>query len=83
MRIASEKSDHSIQRMHGDAIAISVLFLRRDDRSHRNIFEFANALQNIAHLPPFDSELMFVIDVLIRAATASAKIRALRRNAIR
>jgi len=83
MRVAPEKTDHAILRVNGDATAISVRFGRWDDWSHRNIFEFANALQNVANLAPFDRKLMFVIDVLIRTTAAAAKIRALRSNAIR
>src|SRR5213592_4300771 len=55
----------------------------RDDRSHRNIFQFADSLERVAQLSPFNRELAFVIDVLIRAAAASAEIWALRRDAIR
>src|SRR5207247_9780912 len=83
MRIAPKKSDHAILGMHGDAIAISVLFGRGNDWSHRNILEFANSLKNIAHLSPFDCQLVFVSDVLISAAPAAAKVRAPRRNTIK
>jgi len=50
---------------------------RRDDRPHRNILELADSLESIAYLSPFNRELMFVIDVLIRAAAAPAEIRTL------
>jgi hypothetical protein len=40
-------------------------------------------LQNIADLAPFNGELMFVIDVLKRAAAAAAEIWARWRNAVR
>ena len=33
------------------------------------------SLENIAHLPPFNRKLMFVVDVLISAAAATAKVR--------
>jgi hypothetical protein len=50
---------------------------------HRNILQFADSLERVAHLSPFNRKLMLVIDMLIRAATASAEIRALWRDAIR
>ena len=82
MVIAPEKADHSILRVDGDAIAISVLFGRGNDWSHRNVFELPDSLKNIAHLSPFDCQLVFVSDVLISATTTAAKVRALRRNPI-
>ena len=39
---------------------------------------FADSLENVAHLAPFNRELMFVVDVLVGTAAATAKIRALR-----
>ena len=83
MGIAPEKSDHAILGVNGDTVAISVLFGRWDDRPHGNVFQFADPLQNIADLAPFNGELMFVIDVLIRAAAAAAKIWARWGNAVR
>src|SRR5215831_1644348 len=83
MRIAPKKSDHSILCVHGDAVAIRVLPGRRNDWPDRNVFEFSNSLQRIAHLSPFNRKLMFVIDVLIRAAAASTEIWASWRDAIR
>src|SRR5882724_5245444 len=82
VRIAPEKSDHAILSVNRDAIAISILFGRRDNRAHRNVFEFSDALQNIAHLPPFNRKLMFVVDMLISASAATTKVWALRRNAM-
>src|SRR5207247_8406579 len=73
MRVAPEKTDHAILSVNGDATAIPILFGRRDDWSHRNILEFANALQNVADLAPFDRKLMLVVDVLIHTAAAAAK----------
>ena len=83
MRIAPKKTDHAVLRVHGDAVAICVLPRRRDNRPHGNIFQFADSLERVAHLSPFNRELMFVIDVLIRAAAASTEIWALWRDAIR
>src|SRR5579884_746423 len=83
MGIAPEKANHAILCMNRDAIAISVLLWRRDDRPHGDVLEVADSLKRVAHLPPFDCQLMFVADVLIRAAPAPAKIRALRRDTIR
>ena len=77
MRVAPKKSDHPILHMDRDSIAIFVLLRRRDDRSQRKIFELADSLENIAHLPPFDRQLMFVVNVLVRAPAAMAKIGAL------
>jgi len=83
VRIASKKTDHALLRVHGDAIAIRVLLRGRDDRSHRNILQFADSLQRITNLPPFDRKLMFVADVLVSASAAPAEIRTLWFNAIR
>jgi hypothetical protein len=83
MRIAPEKTDHAVQRVHGDAVAICILPRRRDDRTHGNIFQLADSPERAAHLSPFYRELVFVIDVLIHAAATSTEIRALWRDAIR
>jgi len=69
--------------MNCDAIAISVLFRRRDDWSQRNVLKLADSLKNVAHLPPFYRQLMFVADVLVCASAALTKIRALRCDAMR
>ena len=74
VRITSEKTDHTLLRVNSDAIAISILLERRDDWPHRNVSEFADALQSIAHLAPLNRKLMFVVDVLIRASAATAKV---------
>src|SRR6266850_1100762 len=68
--------------MNRDAVAISVLFRRGDDRSQRNIFKLADPLEHIAHLAPFYRQLMFVADVLVCASAALSKIRALRCDAM-
>src|SRR5215470_8204116 len=83
MGITPEKTNHSILSVHGDAIAISILVGRRDDRPHWNIFELADALQNVAYLSPLNDELVLVIDMLIRAAAAAPEIRTLRLYAVR
>src|SRR5213083_515948 len=83
MRIAPKKTDHAVLRVHGDAVAIRVLPWRRDYRTHGNILQFADSLERIAHLSPFNRNLMLVIDMMIRAAAASAEIWALWRDAIR
>ena len=82
MGIALEKSDHAVFRMDGDSIPISVSERRRDDLPHRDIFKFSDALEGVTYLSPFDCELMFVIDVLIRAAAAAAEIGTLRLDAM-
>ena len=69
--------------MNRDAVAMSVRFRRRDDRSQRNIFKLADSLKNVAHLPPFNRQLVFVAYVLVGASAALAKIRALRCDAMR
>src|SRR4029450_856916 len=70
MRIAPKKTDYAALRVHGDAIAVPVLPRRRDYRTHGNILQFADSMERIAQLSPFNRELMFVLDVLIRAAAA-------------
>jgi hypothetical protein len=69
--------------VHGDAIAICVLFGRRDDRPHRNSFQFTDALQSVTNLSPFDRKLMFVNDVLVRASATPAEVGALWFHAVR
>src|SRR5438105_13009545 len=83
VRIASKKTDHALLGVHGYASARRLLLGGRNDRSHRNILEFADSLQRITNLPPFDRKLMFVVDVLVSASAAAAKVRALRLNPIR
>src|SRR5215475_11754127 len=82
MRIAPKKTNHAVERMDGDAVAICILPRRRDDRTQRNVLQFADPLERRAHLSPFNGKLMLVIDVLIGAAAASAEIWALWRDAI-
>src|ERR1043166_4798718 len=82
-RIATEKTNHAVLGVHGDAVAIRILVRRGNNRSYWKILELADSLERLAHLSPLDGKLMFVSDVLVRAATASAEIRALWRYAIR
>src|SRR3954451_2734938 len=82
MRIAPKKTDDAILRVHGDAVAIRVLPRRRDYRTHGNILQFADSLERVAHLSPFNLKLMLVMHVLISTAAASAEIWALWRDAI-
>src|SRR6266404_4084144 len=83
MRVAPEKTDHAILRVHSDSIAISILLLRRNDRSHWNVLEFADSLESVTNLSPFNRELMFVANVLVGAASAPAKVGTLRFHTIR
>src|SRR6516165_1253072 len=83
IRIALKKTDHIILCVHGDAVAIGVVPRRWDDRTHGNVFHFADSSERIPHLSPFNGKLMLVIDVLIGAAAASAEIWALWRDAMR
>src|ERR1700719_5177810 len=83
MRVAPEKTDHAVLRVHGDAIAIPIDLWRRNDRSHRNILEFADSMQSVTNLSPFNRELVFVADVLVSAASTAAKVGALRSHTIR
>src|SRR5262245_46145139 len=73
MRITPEKTDNAVQCVDGDAVAICVRPRRRDNRTHGNVLQFADSLEGVPHLSPFNRQLMFVIDVLIRAAAASAE----------
>src|SRR5215469_14216309 len=82
MGIAPIKADHAILRMNCDTIAVAVLMRRGDNWAHRNFLEFADAVEDIAYLPPFNRQFMFVIDVLIRAAAAVPEIGTLRRHAM-
>src|SRR5207249_3504785 len=69
--------------VHSDAIAICVLVGRRDDRSHRNILEFADSLESVTNLSPLNGKLMFVANVLVSASPTPAEIRTLRFHTIR
>ena len=83
MRVTPEKTDHPVQCVHGDAVAICVLL--GDGIIGRMGTSFSLPILRSASrtLSPFNRELMFIIDVLIRAAAASAEIWALWRDAIR
>src|SRR4029078_1389112 len=70
MRITAEKTDHAVQRVHGDSVAICVRPRRRDNRTHGYVLQFANSLEGVADLSPFNCQLMFVTDVLISAVAA-------------
>src|SRR5437899_4368351 len=83
MRVAPEKTDHAILRVHSDAIAISILLRRRNDGSHRNALEFADSLESVTNLSPFNRKLMFVANVLISASPTPAEIGTLRFHTIR
>ena len=83
IRFTPEKSYHALPRVDGDAIAIPILFGRRNDRSHWDIFEVSDPLKNIARLAPLNCKLMFVVDVLVSASAAAAKVLALRLDPIR
>src|SRR5206468_113695 len=83
MRVAPEETDHAILRVHSDAIAICVLVGRRDDRSHRNILEFADSLESVTNLSPLNGKLMSVANVLVSASPTPAEIRTLRFHTIR
>src|SRR5262249_40460084 len=82
MRIAPEKTNHPVLRVHGDAVAVRVLIRRRNNRTHGSVLQFADALERDSYLSPFNGKLMFISDVLICAAAASAEIWALWRHAI-
>src|ERR1700730_18739650 len=83
MGIAPEKSDHAVLGVDGDTIAICIRDGRGDDRPHRNVFELSDSLQNVAHLPPLNCELIFVINVLITATSTATEVGALRIDAMR
>src|SRR5437899_3152098 len=83
MRVAPEKTDHAILRVHSDAIAISIVVRRRNDGSHRNALEFADSLEGVTNLSPFNRKLMFVANVLVSASPAAAEIGTLRFHTIR
>ena len=83
MRVASKVSDHSILGVNSDAVSISILRRRGDDRTERDVFNFADALQHVADLARFDFELMRIIDMLIGASAATAEVRARRLHPLR
>src|SRR6266550_7381466 len=69
--------------MNGDAVAIMVSEGRGDNRPHWYIRESADSLQDISNLPPFDCELMFIVDMLISAASAPTEVGAFRSHSMR
>jgi hypothetical protein len=83
MRVAPKKTDHTVLRMHSDAIAICVLGGRSDNRSHGKVFEFADALESVTNLSPLDGKLVFIANVLVSASATAAEIGTLWFNAIR
>src|SRR5207237_1167612 len=83
MRIAAKISDGAVLGVNGDTIAIRIFKRRGDNWPHRNIFEFSNALKNVADLTRFYLELTRVIDVLIRATAATPEIQTRRFDSVR
>jgi len=83
MRIAPKISDHTVIGVNSDPISIGVFKRRGDYRTHWNVFKFSDSLQEIADLAGFNFELMRVIDVLISAAAATAKVGTARFDAMR
>src|SRR4029079_10582540 len=69
--------------MHGNAISVTVGDRRRNHGTNRRFSDFSDSLQNVAHLSPFDSELVFIVHMLISASTTTSEIRALRFHAMR
>src|SRR6476646_985803 len=64
--------------MHRDAIAIFVFDRRRNEWAYRRLLQPSDSPQGLFHLPPFQGQLMFVIDVLINAAAATSEVWATR-----
>jgi len=56
---------------------------RGDNRPHWYIRESTDSLQDISNLPPFDCELMFIVDMLISAASAPTEVGAFRSHPMR
>src|SRR5438067_9792325 len=83
MRIAAKETNHAVLGMNSDPVAIRIGCGRWDDWPDRDLFEFANSLQNSPDLSPLDGELMLIGNVLIAAASAASKIRTFRFDAIR
>src|SRR5437016_4763046 len=69
--------------MHRDTIAIFVFDRRRNEWAHRRLFQPANPPQCFFHLPPFQGQLMFVIDVLVNAPAATSEVRTARLDPMR
>jgi hypothetical protein len=69
--------------MDGNPIAIPVGLRRTNDWTQRNVVQLSNSLQNIAHLSPFDGQLMIIRNVLIGAAAAFSEIGTRRDDPIR
>src|SRR5437588_735075 len=66
------------EQIHRDAIAIFVFDRRRNEWAHRQLVQPSNSPQGLFHLPPFQGQLMFVIDVLVNAAATTSEVRATR-----
>jgi hypothetical protein len=82
VHVAPVEANHAIFGMDGDSVSISVRQRRGDDWPHRHIFELSDSLEGVANLLEFNLKLMFVIDVLVCASSASAEVRTLGRYAI-
>jgi hypothetical protein len=74
--ITPKITDDSVLGVNGDAISIGILQRRRNNRTERQVSDFANALQHGPDLAGFNFELVRVIDVLIGAAATAAEVRA-------
>src|SRR5690349_9347719 len=75
--IAPEETNDSILCVNSDAVSICVLLWRRDNRTYRDIAEFADPLERVAHLSPFHRKLVFIAHVLVSASSTSAEIATL------
>src|SRR5947209_12785668 len=83
VRIAAEISNNTVFGVDCDAVSICILQRRGDDRAHRRILKFPNALQNVAHLSGFGFKLTGVIDVLVGASATAAKVGTTRLDPVR
>src|SRR5882724_2097882 len=69
--------------MHRDTIAIFVFNRRRNEWAHRWFFQPANTPQRFFHLPPFQGQLVFVIDMLVNAPAATSEVGTTRLDPMR
>src|SRR5205807_9776844 len=69
--------------MYRDPIEIFVFDRRRNEGTHRRLFQPANPPQGFFYLPPFQGQLVFVIDVLVNAAAATSEVGTTRLDPMR
>jgi len=80
--VVAVEADHGAFGVHADAVAVSVFPGGCDGGAHRHFGEATEAAEGLLDLRGFYLQLALVADVLIGAATATAKVGTRRLDAV-